>query len=231
MTAKPRVGITCSPLRAAGYYDAYLRAIESAGADPVVFSPSDTRPGPGEAQRLLNGVDGVLMPGGWDVDPEQYGEARDVDQTEVDPALDETEIALVREAVATGVPVFGICRGQQLINVALGGSLVQHVDGHDMHGHPRNLLTHAVEIDADSELARVVSASELMVNSLHHQAVKELAPGLRATARSADGVVEALENANGTVLAVQCHPEELLGDTTWARALFQRFVALIGAAH
>ena len=228
MEPKPRIGITCSPLRAGNYYDAYLNAIESAGAEPVVMSPLHA-PDAGDARRLLDGIDGLLMPGGWDVDPEEYGEAREGGLDEVDPALDRTEIALVRGAVAGGVPVFGICRGQQVINVALGGSLLQHIDGHDMHGQPRNLLAHGIEIDPDSELAHVVSESALMVNSLHHQAVKDLAPGLRATARSADGVVEALESDDGMVLAVQCHPEELINQQSWARSLFQRFVARTGA--
>jgi putative glutamine amidotransferase len=226
--AKPRIGITCSPLRAGNYYDAYLRAIESAGAEPVVMSPLPA-PDAGDARRMLDGIDGLLMPGGWDVAPEEYGEAREGGLEEVDPALDRTEIALVRGAVAGGVPVFGICRGQQVINVALGGSLLQHIEGHDMHGQPRSLLAHGIEIDPDSELAHVVSESALMVNSLHHQAVKDLAPGLRATARSADGVVEALESRDGMVLAVQCHPEELINQQSWARSLFQRFVTRTGA--
>ena len=223
MEAKPRIGITCSPLRAGNYYDAYLRAIESAGAEPVVMSPLPA-PDAGDARRMLDGIDGLLVPGGWDVDPGEYGEAREGAEEDVDPALDRTEIALVRGAVAGGVPVFGICRGQQVINVALGGSLLQHIDGHDMHGQPRSLLAHGIEIDPDSELAHVVSESALMVNSLHHQAVKDLAPGLRATARSSDGVVEAVESADGMVLAVQCHPEELVNQQSWARSLFQRFV-------
>jgi putative glutamine amidotransferase len=226
--AKPRIGITCSPLRAGNYYDAYLRAIESAGAEPVVMSPLPA-PDAGDARRMLDGIDGLLMPGGWDVDPGEYGEAREGAEEDVDPALDRTEIALVRGAVAGGVPVFGICRGQQVINVALGGSLMQHIDGHDMHGQPRNLLAHGIDIDPDSELAGVVSESPVMVNSLHHQAVKDLAPGLRATARSSDGVVEAVESADGMVLAVQCHPEELVNQQSWARSLFQRFVTRTAA--
>jgi putative glutamine amidotransferase len=227
--SKPRIGITCSPLRAEGYYDTYLHAIESAGAEPVVIRPIKSEMEPGDAQQILSGVDGLLMPGGWDVDPARYGEARDAADDEVDASLDQTEIALVRGAVIASVPVFGICRGQQVINVALGGSLLQHVDGHDMHGQPRNVLAHGIDIDPESELAHVISESALMVNSLHHQAVKELAPGLRATARSSDGVVEALESADGAVLAVQCHPEELINDQIWAMALFQRFVDRVGA--
>jgi putative glutamine amidotransferase len=226
---KPRIGITCSPLRAGNYYDAYLRAIESAGAEPVVMAPAAEELDAGDAHRMLSGLDGLLMPGGWDVDPAEYGEARDGAEEDVDPALDRTEIALVRGAVNAGMPVFGICRGQQVINVALGGSLMQHIDGHDMHGQPRNRLAHGIDIDPDSELAHVVSESAVMVNSLHHQAVKDLAPGLRATARSADGIVEAVESADGMVMAVQCHPEELVNQQSWAQSLFQRFVARSGA--
>jgi putative glutamine amidotransferase len=155
--------------------------------------------------------------------PEEYGGNRVTEMTQLDRALDQTEAALVRGAVDSGVPVLGICRGQQLINVALGGSLLQHIDGHDGHGQPRSLLAHVVAIDPDSELGRV-APQELMVNSLHHQAVKDLAPGLRATAHSPDGIVEGLESADGMVVAVQSHPEELITDEPWARALFAQFV-------
>jgi putative glutamine amidotransferase len=107
--------------------------------------------------------------------------------------------------------------------------LMQHIDGHDMHGQPRNLLAHGIDIDPDSELAQVVSEPGVMVNSLHHQAVKDLAPGLRATAHSSDGIVEAVESADGMVMAVQCHPEELVNQQSWALSLFQRFVTRSGA--
>jgi putative glutamine amidotransferase len=129
--------------------------------------------------------------------------------------------------VDAGVPVFGICRGQQVINVALGGSLRQHVDGHDMHGHPRDLLAHTIDIVPGSELAAAVSGGSVMVNSLHHQSVKDVAPGLHVTAHSPDGVVEGLESDDGMVVAVQCHPEELLGQEAWAMDLFRRFVARV----
>src|ERR1019366_4938201 len=137
---------------------------------------------------------------------------------------DLTEIALVRAAVKEGVPVFGICRGQQVINVALGGSLLQHIDGHDMHGHPRDLLAHTIEVVPGSEISRVTSGETVMVNSLHHQSVKDVAPGLHVTAKSPDGVIEGLESDDLMVVAVQSHPEELFGQQGWAMSLFQRFV-------
>jgi putative glutamine amidotransferase len=226
---KPRIGITCSPLRNVGYYDTYLRAIELAGGEPVVLAP---RPSPLDAEAargMLGGIDGLLVPGGWDLDPVWYGESRADESDELDPALDQTEIALVRDAVDNRVPVFGICRGQQVINVALGGSLLQHIDGHDMHGQARSLLAHAIDVNPDSELGQVMPDSTVLVNSLHHQAVKAVAPGLRATAHSPDGIVEGLESPDGLVVAVQCHPEELVTDQSWAGALFDRFVARVAA--
>ncbi len=222
--SKPRIGVTCSPLRGAAYYAPYLRAVSAAGGEPVTLDPEPDGLAPEAATALVHSIDGLLVPGGWDVDPPAYGEAREEQTPEVDQPLDRTEIALVRAAVDDGVPVFGICRGQQVINVALGGSLRQHIEGHDMHGHPRDLLAHAIDIVPGSELAAVVSSDTVMVNSLHHQSVKDVAPGLHATAHSTDGVVEGIESADGMIVAVQCHPEELLGQEGWAMDLFRRFV-------
>ncbi len=222
--SKPRIGVTCSPLRGPAYYAPYLRAVEAAGGEPVTLDPVADGLAPDVATTMVHGIDGLLVPGGWDVDPPAYGEARQEETPNVDLPLDLTEIALVRAAVDGGVPVFGICRGQQVINVALGGSLRQHIDGHDMHGHPRDLLAHPIEIVPGSELARVTSTDSLMVNSLHHQSVKDVAPGLHVTAHSPDGIVEGIESPDGMIVAVQCHPEELLGQQGWAMMLFRRFV-------
>jgi putative glutamine amidotransferase len=223
MSTKPLIGITCSPLRVPGYYEPYLRAIASAGAEPVVITPRHRRPDAGETHQMLAGIDGLLVPGGWDVSPAEYGGPPLDDVTEVDPALDQTEVELVRHAAESGTPVLGICRGQQLINVALGGTLLPHIDGHDYHGQPRHTLAHAVDVDPDSELGRVAPRT-LMVNSLHHQAIDVLAPALRATAHSPDDVIEAVESSDGAVVAVQAHPEELVEYHSWARTLFERFV-------
>jgi putative glutamine amidotransferase len=222
MERPARIGITCSPRRVEGYYDKYLAAIEAAGATPVVITPLDEPPAAADAARILAGIDGLMVPGGWDVGPEEWGGDPVSEETPVDHALDQTEIALVRGAVESGTPVLGICRGQQLINVAFGGSLFAHIDDHDGHGQPRDILAHAVDIDPDSELGRVAS-TPLMVNSLHHQAVRDLAPGLRATAHSPDGIIEALESTDGLVVAVQSHPEELVSSQAWAQELFTRF--------
>ncbi len=222
MTAAPRIGLTCSRLRVEGYYDPYLNALASVGAEAVVIRPLARRPSHAEAQAILAGIDGLLVPGGWDVSPHEYGGQLVDSMTPLDPALDQIEVELVRAAVGSATPVLGICRGQQLINVALGGSLLQHVDGHDNHGQPRHTLAHSVEVDPQSELGRL-APQVLMVNSLHHQAIDVLAPALRVTARSSDRIIEAVESRAGTIVAVQAHPEELLHHP-WARSLFESFV-------
>jgi putative glutamine amidotransferase len=227
--SKPKIGVTCSPLRGPAYYAPYLRAVETAGGEPITLDPQPEGLQPERAAEIVHEIDGLLVPGGWDVDPPVYGEARQEETPNVDLPLDLTEIALVRAAVDAGVPVFGICRGQQVINVALGGSLRQHIDGHDMHGHPRDLLAHSIEVVPGSELSKVTPDDSVMVNSLHHQSVKDVAPGLHVTALSPDGIVEGIESADGLVVAVQCHPEELVGQDGWAMSLFRRFVDRVGA--
>lgn len=190
--------------------------MEAAGAEPVVLASGTVE---------LGSIDGLLLPGGWDVDPALYGEEADAAVGPIDPDLDRTELDLFRQARSGGLPVLGICRGQQVINVALGGSLFQHIDDHDQRALGRAHLAHRVAVDPASELAQAAGETTLEVNSLHHQAVRSLAPGLRTTARGEDGTVEGIESDDGLVVAVQCHPEELAGDLPWARSLFERFVS------
>jgi putative glutamine amidotransferase len=213
---KPKIAITTSPRRGAEYYVPYRRAVEAAGADPVEVPP-------GTAE--LPPVDGLLLPGGWDVDPALYGEQKDEKVGPIDPELDETELRMFRQAREMDLPVLGICRGQQVINVAMGGSLVQHLEDHDVRGHGRSHLAHTIEVDPGSELGQAAREHKIRVNSFHHQAVKNLAPGLQQTARGDDGTVEGVESDDGLIVAVQCHPEELTTDLPWARRLFERFVA------
>ncbi len=213
---RPRIAITTSPRRGAEYYAPYRRAVEAAGAEPVELAPGT---------QALPDVDGLLLPGGWDVDPSYYGEKKDDKVGPIDPELDATELRLFKQARAQELPVLGICRGQQVINVAMGGSLVQHLEDHDVRVHGRSHLAHTIEVDPGSELGRAAGEHKIRVNSLHHQAVKGLAPGLQQTARGEDGTVEGLESDDGLIVAVQCHPEELTTDLPWARRLFERFVA------
>ena len=212
---RPRIGITTSPRRGDKYYVPYRKAVEAVGAEPV-----DIPPGTSD----LPNLDGLLLPGGWDIDPALYGEDPDPNLGPVDRELDETELRLFSQAHEQGLPVMGICRGQQVINVAMGGSLRQHLDGHEVRQFGRGHLAHAIDVDPTSELGQAAGDRQLRVNSLHHQAIGKLAPGLVETARGEDGTVEAVETSDGLIVAVQCHPEELASDLPWARRLFERFV-------
>ncbi len=216
MSEKPKIGITVSPRRGEPYYLPYRRAVEAAGAEPVELPPGTP---------ALPDVDGLLLPGGWDVDPSFYGEMKDDKVGPIDRELDETELTLFQQALEKEIPVLGICRGQQVINVALGGSLVQHLDHHDVRGHGRSHLAHTIEVDPGSELGHAAGEHKIRVNSFHHQAIRRLAPGLHQTAKGEDGTVEGVESDDGLIVAVQCHPEELTTDLPWARRLFERFVA------
>ena len=213
---RPRIAITTSPLKGAEYYAPYRRAVEAAGAEPVDLQPGTLR---------LPAVDGLLLPGGWDVDPELYGEKKDEKIGPIDRELDDTELRMFKQARERELPVLGICRGQQVINVAMGGSLVQHLEDHDVRDQGRNHLAHTIEVEPASELGQAAGEHKIRVNSFHHQAVKQLAPGLHQSATGEDGTVEGVETDDGLIVAVQCHPEELTGDLPWARKLFERFVA------
>jgi putative glutamine amidotransferase len=213
---RPRIGVTVHPRRGLEYYGTYRRAVIAAGAEPVDLVPGTT---------ALPDVDGLLLPGGWDVDPSFYGERRDENLGETDPELDETELDLFRQAREREIPVLGICRGQQVINVAMGGSLVQHLEGHEVRSLGRRHLAHTIEVDPSSELGQAAGEHKVRVNSLHHQAIKRLGAGLQQTASGEDGTVEGVESDDGLIVAVQCHPEELTTDLPWARNLFERFVA------
>jgi putative glutamine amidotransferase len=219
--ARPRVGITFSPNRPDSYDEPYVRAVAEAGAEPVLVPATAALRL--EMTQMLQGIDGLLLPGGWDMDPTLYGESPAQVIGTTDPEFDRAEIEAVTEAMAIDLPVLGICRGQQVLNVALGGTLHQHVQGHDGHGQPRDRLAHPIRVEGDSELARAAGGAEVMVNSLHHQAVKELGAGLKVTASSPDGVIEGVEHGEG-VVAVQCHPEELVEKSEWAMTLLHRFV-------
>jgi putative glutamine amidotransferase len=213
---RPRIGITVHPRRGLEHYAPYRRAVVAAGAVPVDLVPGTSS---------LPDLEGLLLPGGWDVDPSFYGERRGEKVGPTDPELDKTELELFRQARQLAIPILGICRGQQVINVAMGGSLIQHLEEHDARAIGRRHLAHTIEVEPDSELALAAGEDRIPVNSLHHQAIKKLGLGLHQSARGEDGTVEGVESDDGLVVAVQCHPEELTTDLAWARRLFERFVA------
>ena len=154
MSDRPKIGITVSPQRGEKYYVPYLKAVEAAGAEPVELPPGTP---------ALPEVDGLLLPGGWDVDPAFYGEQKDQKVGPIDRDLDETELRLFRQARDKELPVLGICRGQQVINVALGGSLVQHLENHDVRDHGRSHLAHTIEVDPASELGHAAGEHKIQI--------------------------------------------------------------------
>ncbi|CAM3310558.1 gamma-glutamyl-gamma-aminobutyrate hydrolase family protein [Rhodothermus bifroesti] len=210
---------------------AYLDCIIAAGGLPVVvpvtLSLEDLR-------TLFEQVDGVLLTGGADVDPVHYGQVPHPATYGIDPDRDRTELALVRWAVTADKPLLGLCRGLQVLNVALGGTLIQDIPSQCPHalphdgealGQPRTALLHEVTVQPNSRLAALLKQQRLAVNSLHHQAIDQLAPTLVATAHADDGLIEAVEVPTCRfVLGVQWHPEELAPTRPDMHQLFAAFV-------
>jgi putative glutamine amidotransferase len=202
----------------------YVEGVERAGGVPVVLPVLP----PELVDDLIPAVDGVLLTGGGDVQPSRY-RAKPLSETRgVDPARDAFDIRLLERAVAADLPVLATCRGMQIVNVALGGSLIQHVpavtgQNHDHYERWREGV-HRVKIEPDSRLAEALGTTEVEVNSIHHQAVDEAAPGTRAVAWADDDTVEALElPGSPQVVAVQWHPE-LLEDWPEQQGLFRQLV-------
>ena len=188
-------------------HDRFGELVEQAGGVPIY---ADHHAAP---EALADHVHAVVVNGGGDVAPERYGATRHRRTYGVEERRDRFEIELVRAAAARGVPVLGICRGIQLVNVALGGTLVQHVPevaGREhMCDDALDRCVHDVELAQGSRLAALYGRDRVRVNSLHHQAVDRPAPGLRVTATAPDGTVEGIESDDGRILGVQWHPEFL----------------------
>jgi gamma-glutamyl-gamma-aminobutyrate hydrolase PuuD len=186
----------------------YVKAVRRAGAIPVVLpviDPSDRD----EINAVLDAVDAVIVTGGCDVDPARYGAAPAPETGPIDPLRDDTEIALCHALVERDQPTLCVCRGIQVLNVALGGTLVQHVPVHS-RDDAYNETVHDVTLDPESRIAKALGASSLGVNTLHHQALDRLGDRARAVAWAADGTVEAIEvDGAPHVLGVQWHPEML----------------------
>jgi len=212
---------------------AYTDAARAAGLRPYILPVLTAA----DAHDMLDGMDGLILTGGEDVAPELYGQAPHPALGGVHDGRDEFELALVRAARARRLPTFAICRGVQIANVALGGTLVQDLPSEWTNALPhesgrgRGDRTHGVTIAAGSKLARACGAREISVNSMHHQALARVASGLVATAHAPDGVIEGVEWSadDWWMLGVQWHPEELVqSPEPWDRALFSAFA---GAAR
>ncbi len=208
--------------------EVYTSSIVKAGACPVIIPP-----GLSEAalDSLTSHLDGILFTGGGDVHPKFYGNDLHPLVSEIDTERDHLEIRLASQAVQSGLPCLGICRGIQVINVALGGTLYEDlldqrpnsIQHQFSPGHRRDFLAHPVQVQGGSRLADILTAETVQVNSFHHQGINRLAPGLQATAYAPDGLVEAFElPEHPFCLAVQWHPE-CLGSHPCMQALFQSF--------
>ena len=239
---RPIIGVIASRYARAGgnsmlsgIGEQYLRAVESGGGIPLLIHLTHDA---SVIQAHYAHCDGLLFAGGGDVDPAIFGHAPHPKLGTIEPLRDEVELALARQAISDAKPVLGICRGIQLLNVALGGTLYQDIpselpEASDHYASAKETgrahLAHPIALEPGSWLAARLGTHALPVNTFHHQALRDIAPGLHITGRAPDGVVEAVEGAGpGFVIGVQCHPEDLWerADTRWAR-LFAGFVDVV----
>ena len=208
---------------------AYVTALENAGLVPLIVPPLSSA---NAAASVLSSVSGLVLTGGEDVDPARYGEQRHEKVRSVNPARDATEAALIQEAKTRQMPVLAICRGIQILNVALGGTLIQDIPSeiatsisHDDEG-ARDSRSHEISVEPGSLIATAIGTEHATVNSFHHQSVQRVADGMRITARSPDGIIEGIESTdrNWWVMGVQWHPEEMTESREpWDRGLFRAF--------
>ncbi len=201
-----------------------MQTLIDVGADPHLVDLTAPSLPPLET---VSSCDGVLLLGGGDMDPSLYGHLDPVpNEYGVDRAVDDYSIEAVVGSIASATPLLGICRGHQVLNVALGGDLIPDLDDHTVHhGAGEDLmLDETVRIDPSSELGRIVNARKLVVRTGHHQAIRTVAPGLRAVAWAADGVVEGVEHDAHWAVGVQWHPEDPDGSAADREQLFGAFV-------
>ena len=218
--------------RHTGVHVDYVHSVARAGGLPLVLSPlMDTD----HAIHALIGCDGLILSGGEDVDPSHYHAKPSEHLKEVDPRRDAFEFALFAAARDRHLPILAICRGLQLVNVALGGTLWQDLPSefesrlnHDV-GDRWDIRSHSIAVDRDTQLHDAIASETLEVNSFHHQAIRDLAPGLTVTAKAEDGIIEAVEHyEDGWLLGVQWHPESFWREADSRDLLL--FRALVGRA-
>lgn len=242
MPARPVIGLTTyrkiadqnPPIELFGIMPSYVEAVTAAGGIPFLIPLGLSEE---DLALLLDRVDALVLPGGGDIEPSLYCSQMDATMWGVDADRDRVEIFMVRTAVAEQKPLLAICRGLQVFNVAMGGTLWCDIQSykqpaikHDYYrgAHSRNYLSHTVDIEADSLVARRLGKTQSWVNSLHHQGIRELAPGLRAAAYAPDGLIEAVEHPQHPfAVGVQWHPENLIQDDP---AMLRLFTGLVETA-
>jgi len=231
----PFIGVTTTrfpnkaDLPMVGATQAYVYSVMRAGGIPLMIPPGLSRE---QIDALMSRLQGVLLTGGGDIDPQRFNGEPNDSISDIDAERDELEIQLVQQASKSGLPFFGICRGHQVVNVALGGTLytdiaaqIPQAQKHDFYPNiPRTYMAHNIHAEPGSLLYEILGVKTVFVNSLHHQAVKDIAPGLKATAYSHDGLIEGLElEGHPFGLAVQWHPEWLQNHSPM-QALFKTFI-------
>ncbi|MGB0389334.1 MAG: gamma-glutamyl-gamma-aminobutyrate hydrolase family protein [Ardenticatenaceae bacterium] len=241
MTCRPIIGLPTQTLeevpgelpRCWIMSQGYVKTLASVGGVPYMMPLLEDLH---TLRALYETLDGIFLCGGVDVAPENYGHTPHSLCGRVDQARDRTELQLVKWAILDKKPVFGVCRGIQVINVASGGTLYQDIafevdkaikhDYFPMQGpYSRDLLTHSVFVDTESRLGDMLGVRSIKVNSMHHQAIAEIGHGLMPTAWAPDGIIEAIESQNGHYLiGVQWHPEELASSDPRMCRLFDQFI-------
>jgi putative glutamine amidotransferase len=229
MDYRPSIGITTHGRNEKGRFDVnakYVDAVRRAGGYPVLLPPGEREPA-----ECFEFLDAIVMTGGPDVDPKRYGGKPHLKVYGVDPERDASEIELVQAIFEQRKPALCICRGIQVLNVALGGTLIEDLAdevGEQIVHRGQDYLAHDVEIAPESHLARIVGARRISTASWHHQAVRKPAPGLIVTARAQDGVIEAVEHADHPdLIAVQWHPEHTADADRNSQALFDWLVSTL----
>jgi putative glutamine amidotransferase len=202
----------------------YVAALRAAGARTALLPPCQ----PAGAEELLARFDALLLAGGGDIEPDRYGAADHPAQYGLDPDRDELELELARAAVRLGLPTLGICRGVQLLNVAFGGTLIQHLEGGDgrvRHRDDAEQVLHPLDVDPDSRLAEALGGVEATGLSHHHQALDRIGEGFRPVAWAPDGLVEGIERDQGWTVGVLWHPESTAAADPVQARLLGAFVA------
>jgi putative glutamine amidotransferase len=234
---KPKIAITVGveEVSVRDHWATYRKAVEQAGGEPTLVYGTFT---PDQIPAIIEGYDGLLLPGGLDLPPDEYGGSPHPSVEESSADRDLLELEAARYAKRARIPTLAICRGCQVVNVAFGGTLYEDID--DLYAppnhqvvkhqqtpdHGRQETTHPVDIHTNSKLAEIVEGVSIETNSMHHQALRRVAHGLRVVARARDGTIEGIEADDGHpfFVAVQWHPEELVGRDEPSRRLFRAFV-------
>jgi putative glutamine amidotransferase len=237
---RPLIGITCSRVIGGAWglyslghfmdytFDEYSRAIQYGGGAPLLIPVAQNRD---TLRTILDRLDGLLLSGGPDINPRFYGEQPLAGLGEIDEDLDRMELETAGMALQKDLPILAICRGIQVLNVSLGGTLYQDIPAqvqesinHTQKADKR-INTHSISIEAKTSLYRIFRRKEIWVNGKHHQAIKDLAPGLIVSAKASDGIIEAVEHHKKKfAMGVQWHPEGTWRDDPYSQKLFRAFV-------